>query len=278
MSNTLPNFLIIGAMRSGTTSLARYLETHPEVFLAQQKEVHYFDVNYEKGEGWYRQQFAKTMTERAIGEASPTYMYDAGVPARMAALLPQARLVAILRNPVDRAYSHYWHTRALGKEPLEFAEALAAEPERLCASTDPRVRYRYSYLDRGHYLSQLLHICKYYPRQALFVLLFEDLRRRPTETFQQVCQFLEIEGSFVPPNLGGAVNAYTTYRSVWLRNRLREWPSSFLKRVIERLNKRREASYPPLDAEMRAKLLDYFAEDNAALASWLGRDLAAWQQ
>jgi hypothetical protein len=277
-SNTLPDFLIIGAMRSGTTSLAHYLSAHPEVFIAPQKEVHYFDVNYEKGEDWYRQQFSQASAGQVIGEASPTYMYDPEVSARMFSLLPEARLIAILRNPVDRAYSHYWHNRALGRETLEFAEAVVAESERLYTSTDVRTLYRYSYLERGHYLPQLLRICNYYPRAALQVILFEDLSRNPVEIFHSVCRFLKVDEQFTPSNLGVTKNAYTTFRSVWLRNFLRDWRDSLIKRIIGRLNKQPKDSYPPLDSLTRAKLVDHFAEDNAALASWLGRDLAVWQK
>src|SRR5688572_14326389 len=114
----LPDFLIVGAMRSGTTSLHKYLQAHPDVFVASGKEVHFFDRRYGRGLDWYRSRFAGVTTERVVGEATPAYMYDENAIARIAHDLPDARLIVVLRNPVDRAYSHYWRNRSRGRENL----------------------------------------------------------------------------------------------------------------------------------------------------------------
>jgi hypothetical protein len=130
----LPNFVIIGAPRSGTTSLAHSLSQHPEVFVTMQvKELHFFDTNFDRGLDWYRQQFsgADAAAAKAAGEATPTYMYDETAMSRMAETVPDARLIAILRNPVDRAYSHYWMNRSLDREDLLFPVAIETEAERL---------------------------------------------------------------------------------------------------------------------------------------------------
>ncbi len=268
----LPNFFIAGAMRSGTTSLTRYLDAHPEVFVARQKEIHYFDLNYPKGIDWYREHFSTVGGESAIGDATPSYMYLDYAVVRMAQAVPAARIIAILRNPVDRAYSHYQLRRAVGAEQLTFTEAIAAEPQRL-ALGDPRRAC--PYLDMSRYVRQLRHICTHFPREVVHVVLFEELRDEPQRTYSEVCRFLGVDHTFVPPNLGQVVNASVTYRSTSLRKLRRHLPQP-VWRILGRLNTRR-ASYHPLGPALRAELTERFAQDNAELAAWLGHDLAMWK-
>jgi hypothetical protein len=262
-------------MRSGTTSLARYLGIHPHVFMAPVKEVHYFDWNFDRGVEWYRRQFAEAGTARAIGEATTSYMYDPQVPGRMAALLPDARLVALLRNPVDRAYSHYWHKRVRGKEPLDFEAAIAAESDRLARGDSPDA-LDYSYVDRGRYLTQLARVTEHYPREALQVVLFEDLRDRAAETFQSVCRFLGLGDEFVPPNLGEPINRFTKFRSTRLRH-ISGYLPGLVGKAVGKLNAA-NADYPPVDPAVRRQLVAIFEADVAALEAWLGRDLSLWRQ
>jgi hypothetical protein len=271
----LPNFLIVGAMRSGTTSLARYLGAHPEVFMAPVKEIHYFDRNFNQGINWYERHFLKATDEGAVGEASQTYMYDEDAVGRIATVLPKARLIAVLRNPVDRAYSHYWLNRALGREPLSFREAVDVEADRLAAG-DRSARFAYSYLDRGRYLRQLVHLYDHFPDEAVCTVLFEDLRDRPGETYSWVCRFLGADTSFVPPHLGTPLNRFTTFRSVAIRERTKRLRPG-VRRLIGHLNARTR-QYPPLEQDLRASLLREFENDNAALASRLGRDLSIWSE
>jgi len=275
MAQILPNFIIIGAMRSGTTSLARYLGAHPQVFMVAQKEIHFYDVNFERGLSWYTGQFARAGGKRAVGEATAAYMYNEEAIARMAQTVPQARLIVVLRNPVDRAYSHYWLNRARGHEPLDFAAAIAVEPERLA---NPKLEFgrRGVYLEGSRYLKHLLRVCRYYPRSALHVVIFEDLRDEPRAVFAAVCRFLGVEESFLPPNLGRPINRFVAFRSLGLRNLGRRLPRP-LRRVVDRLNVR-EASYPPLDSALRRALREQFAGENAALAGWLSRDLSIWSE
>lgn len=278
MSNgagAFPNFLIIGAARAGTTALHRYLAPHPDVFLARPKELHFFDNHFAKGADWYRDRFEGVGGQRAVGEASPSYMYSSETMQRMASLLPEARLVAILRHPVDRAYSHYWMNRWQGRETLSFTDAVAAEPGRL-QSGDSLAR-RFAYLDRGRYHRQLLEVCRRYPRHQLLVLLFDDLRDSPLPTYQELCRFLDIDDSYFPDTLGAAVNSATALRSVALWRLSRRLPTSMsgVGRTIRRLNEH-HVPYPPLPEALRQELLAGYEQDNAALAEWLGRDLSPW--
>src|SRR5436190_6023827 len=211
----LPNFVIIGAPRSGTTSLAHSLSQHPEVFVTMQvKELHFFDTaNFNRGLDWYREQFsgADAAGAKAAGEATPTYMYDDTAMKRIAQTVPDARLVAILRNPVDRAYSHYWMNRSLDREDLLFPVAIEAEAGRL-SGTDPRAARRYGYVERGRYLPYLKAVTARFSPNQLHIMITEDLDRDPTRQWKALCEFLDVDPSFTPPDLGRNVNAHADYR------------------------------------------------------------------
>jgi hypothetical protein len=265
----LPNFCIIGAMRSGTTSLARYLGAHPDIFMAQTKEVRYFDRYFEQGLEWYRSQFRGARSERAIGEATP-YMHDRASMRRMAAALPDLRLIAIVRNPVDRAYSHYWMRRAHGHETAEFADAVSPELHGSTEVDAPAARY----LRWGRYLEQLTRVFEFYPPERLHVVILEELQAAPPDHYGEVCRFLGVDDTFVPPNLGRVVNQHVTFRSRKVRKLTRRLPR-LAGRAVGRVNSVR-GSYPPMDPALRAELLRYFELANAALSSWLGKDLSVW--
>jgi hypothetical protein len=268
----LPTFLVIGAQKSATTSVIHYLGGHPDVF-ALRDEVHFFDRHYDRGIDWYRLRFAGGEEALEVGESTPEYMYFEEVPARMAQHVPAARLVAILRNPVDRAYSHYWHNRTRGVEPLAFEDALDSEEERLSGG-DPVARSRYSYLDRGRYLPQLQRVREHFPGDLLRVELFEDLQRDRTAVVRSLYRFLGLEEGIVPEGIDRARNRFVSFRSQRLRKPIRRLPGP-LRRVAARLNIR-YTEYPSLPPAVRARLHERFADDNSALASWLGRDLSLW--
>jgi hypothetical protein len=267
----LPDFLIIGAMRAGSTSLARYLAAHPGVFMPAKKELHYFDWNPERGDDWYRSQFAGATSSAKAGEATPIYIVYREAMERLAATCPEARLLAVLRNPVDRAYSHYMYNRMLGFEPLSFVDGLAAEDSRTTGVTDRRT---FDYVARGRYLQQLERVCELYPRESLRVIIFEDLVRDPAGTYREVCRFLGVDETFEPSNLGERMNSHAEYRSKLLARVSRALPGP-LARVTRQLN-RRETRYAPMDPEVRRVLEERFAPDNEALAAWLGTDLPRW--
>lgn len=270
----LPDFVIVGAMRCGTTALARYLGAHPDIFMAPEKEVHFFDRHFEEGTDWYARRFARARSEIAIaiGEATQTYMYDSIAVDRMADVVPEAKLIAILREPIDRAYSHYWLNRARGLEPLSFPEAIRAEPERL--ATSRRDRFVYSYLDRGRYLKQLKMLCGRYPRSALHVAIFESMCVDPRGVYRDVCRHLAVDPAFEPSELGRQINAHVTFRSPGLRRFAKRLPRP-MAMVIGRLNVR-EGGYPPMAGSVRSELRTTFDQEVRQLADWLGRDLSTW--
>jgi hypothetical protein len=266
----LPNFVVIGAMRSGSTSLYKYLQAHPDVFMPR-KEIHFFDVKWDRGVSWYHTRFEGYAGQSAVGEATPTYLADPVALDRMAGTIPDARLVAVLRDPTDRAYSHYWMEHARQRDPRTFEEAVADElTKRPGAPTS-------DYLDRGRYARQLEQVCERFPRTRLHVVLLDDLRDRPQETYAATCRFLGIDDGFVPPRLGERVNRFVAFRSMRVRNMRRSLPSVWrIGRIVGRLNAR-EGEYAPMAPETRAALRRHFGPDNEALAGWLGCDLSMWE-
>jgi Sulfotransferase domain len=268
----LPTFLVIGAMKSGTTSLTRYLGRHPDVLMLD-REVAFFDRFWDRGLDWYRSQFAAARDQAARGESGPTYMFKPEAVPRIASVLPDARLIAILRHPVERAYSHYWHNRTRGHEPLEFLAALDAEEERLVGA-DERIRSRFSYLSRGRYLAQLQRVADHFPRSALDVVLLDDLHADPQAVVQHLFRFLGVDDTVVPEGLGEPENPFISFRSMRLRRPIRRLPMP-LRRIAGRLNVR-YTTYPPLPPSARDAVWARFAADQGPLEGWLGRNLDCW--
>jgi hypothetical protein len=190
----------------------------------------------------------------------------------MAELLPDAKLIVVLRNPIDRAYSHYWWMRPL-TERLSFEDAVRSELSG--HDTEGRV-----YIGGGHYLERLQKVCEHYPRSALHVVIAEELRSSPAPTFAAVCRFLGVDDTVEPSNLGATINpAYVlrwpSLRPLMFKTRAFRWLPFDLGARIDRAN-RKQFKYPPMDPALRAELERYYEPYNTALAAWLGRDLDAW--
>jgi hypothetical protein len=197
----LPDFLILGAQKAGTTALYAYLRWHPQVTGPSFKEVSFFDRHYARGERWYR---AHLPIRRSgiVGEASPSYLFHPLAPERVASMVPRARLIVLLRNPVDRAFSHYQHEVALGREPLSFEDALAREDERMQGELERMLRdptyfshawWNYTYAARGRYAEQLERWLAAFARDQLLVLFTEELAGDTAGTYRRVLDFLGVD-------------------------------------------------------------------------------------
>jgi Sulfotransferase domain len=242
----LPDFLIVGAQKAGTTSLHAYLCEHDLVSAPSTKEVHFFDHAYARGLGWYRAHFERSQEGRVTGESTPYYLFHPGVPSRVASDMPDCRLIVLLRDPIDRAYSHHHHETVLGFEDLSFEEALASEADRLAGEeqrilAEPGYRsfahQHYSYRARGRYAEQLERWLEFFDRDQILVLAAEDLFAEPGETVSRVQEFIGL-----PPS------------------RPRD------------LTAKNARSYAPISATARARLQEEFAPHNARLYELLGRD------
>ena len=188
----LPNFICIGAQKSGTTTLHILLSKHPQIFLPTQKEIHYFDINYHKGSQWYAEQFSSAKKNQTCGEITPFYLFDKKTPVRIKALVPNIKLIILLRDPVDRTISHFYHAQKRGFEELDIETALNAEAERL-ATKDQKILQRHSYIARSQYLSQLSRYEKHFKDQQILVLKSEDLFAKSQNTLNKIMKFLEID-------------------------------------------------------------------------------------
>jgi hypothetical protein len=182
----LPNFLIIGAPKAGTSSLYAYLRAHPEVFMPEEKELDFFvaELNWQRGRPWYESQFETAGEASAIGEASPRYSYDpvfSGVPERIASLIPEAKLIYLVRHPIDRIRSHYVHKTLDGSEKKPAAEAIRHDPAYLATT-----RY-------GHQIERFLEV---FPRERLLVVRAEDLRDDRWAVMSRVLRFLEVDATW----------------------------------------------------------------------------------
>ncbi len=267
----LPDFLIIGGQRCGTTSLYYYLINYPGITSAHTKEVHFFDVNYEKGLHWYRAQFPTTIGKSYVkyvhkhslitGEASPYYLFHPHAPRRISEVMPKVKLIALLRNPIDRAYSQHWLEAQSGYEKLSFKDAIDSEQERLAGEWEKMLEdehyqsfnYRhYSYLARGKYVDQLQYWMNNYPKDQLLILRSEDLYTRSAEVVQQTLQFLSVFDEKI--DLQG--KEYKKYK-LPLKSGYKGKQNSPVKNI---------------DPGLRQYLVDYFKPYNARLKDLIGKD------
>ncbi len=198
-SRMLPTIIVIGAQKGGTTSLHEYLADHPAVGSSAIKEVQYFSHNSYRGLDWYRAHFPRIGEYPHAIESSPYYLFHPCAPARVRATVPDARLIAVLRDPVDRARSHHNHQFEQGFEQLDFATALAREPERLAGEeekivADPRYQsfahQHYSYAARGFYAGQLERWYALFGADQILVVASEDLFADPRATVHRVQSWL----------------------------------------------------------------------------------------
>jgi hypothetical protein len=265
----LPTFVIVGAQKSGTTTLHDLLGQLPDAWMSEPKELHFFDKHLSRGVGWYADQFQPGPEHVAWGESTPFYLYKDRVRAAMIDALPEARFVAILREPVSRAYSHYWFARSKGKEPLEsFADAVAAEPERLAKSKDGQPA-AFSYLDRGHYLRQLKDLEARVGRDRILVHLMDDLGVDATGVLRVTCTFLGLDPS-------GADHVTVRTRNTFADRTVNSADGQSKDRLQRRNVEVAGDRYPPIDPELNAELRGRFHDENLELADWLGRDLTRW--
>ena len=308
---TMPNFFIIGAQKAGTTSLYHYLAQHPQIYMSPVKEPRFFDheINsdgevVEVGRGdpvrpnapkfsnieEYRTLFRGVRNETAVGEATPLYINTPGTAERIKRYVPQARMIALLRNPADRAYSSFLHARRYGKEPLtDFAQALREEEDRV------RDNWRnvFHYRNAGLYRAQLQPYFDLFGREKVGVWLYEDLREDPVGMTRDVMRFLEVDDSFVP-NTSSKHNPAAVPNGEVSRAMMRvmdKTATAFLKvfapgskvyplasKVRRSIQSRLVVKPPPIDQEVRSELIDGYREDILKLQKLIGRDLSVWLQ
>lgn len=275
--NRLPDFLICGAQKAGTTSLNFYLRNHPGIYIPWKKELHFFDndSNFNKGIQWYTKQFSRADKDSITGESTPIYMYLDKVPVRIAGAIPSVRIIFILRNPVERAWSHYWDSVKRGRESLSFKEAIMAEPARLKMGENEK-RF-YSYIDRGYYIEQIKRYLDYFPRNQMHFILSDKLKTDTSAELKYLIRFLGIAGimrenkiskikheSRIPSN--SALNNF--FRRSYLNNFL--ITRSIYEKIFMKKNKN------IMDREINNYLYEIFRDSNRELSEFLGLKEFLW--
>ena len=259
--HALPDFIILGTQKGGSTSLYVHLMQHPQIMGVARKELHFFDYKFWLGPWWYRTNFPTKAALRRrsaelgrpvlTGEASPYYLFHPRAPRRIARVVPRVKLIALLRNPVDRALSHYHHEVRGGRETLSLEQAIGQEPERLEGEVEKILRrpmyrslahQRYSYCARGVYVDQLQAYDRHFDRDQMLVLKSEDFYERTQEVYSRVLGFL-------------GLNPFT----------------------LPDLQPRNAGQYKKKDTALEAELYDYFEPHNQRLYDHLGEDLG-WRR
>lgn len=269
----LPDFLIIGAQKAGTSWLKVALQEHPDICMYRQGEIHFFDAYFDNGLDWYESHFGHCRENLKIGEKTPQYLSNRHAPERIHKVLGEdIKLLASIRHPVDRAYSQYWHELEHGRIPpnMEFREAYRSMP----------VLSR-----RGDYLDQFRRYWGHFPKESLLVLVQEEMARSPQSAFERCCQFLEVQTQPLPQQGERKVNRSKGVRvfggpAQTLAKTLRGMPPALRKparaigrRLMRGLPMKRK--YCSLDPAVRADLSSEWTPMIEELAYELKMDLSS---
>lgn len=294
----MPNFLIIGAEKSGTTALYHYLRQHPQIYMSPVKEPRFF--SYTEGQkpkrggpghfttepitdiAAYRRLFDGVSRETAIGEATPNYIVNPEAPARIRRYIPDVKLIAILRNPAERAYSSFLQARWLGVEPItDFARALQEEEAR---KQNGWAGGWWRYKTKGFYYRQLKRYFDTFGRRQLRVYLYEDFRADPVSILQEIFEFLNVDTTFIPDttiktNVSGVPKSRFLHSMVAASRRpaiKRLIPHHLIRGLREPMRNLTLAKPPQLSQELRSQLNAAYEEDILGLEKLIGRDLSRW--
>jgi Sulfotransferase family len=297
---TMPTFLVIGAGKAGTSSLHHYLSQHPQIYITPIKEPKFFAFEGEEldfgGPGdqtahrstvtdieTYRALFDGVSGERAAGEVSPVYIYIPKAPERIEHYIPEAKLIAVLRDPVERAYSSFQHLVREGREPFDdFARAIHEEESRIKRNYAPLWHYK----EGGFYSAQLSRYLERFERRRIRIYLYEDLKEDPAGVLRDIFEFLDVDESFVPDmsaryNVGGVpknkgLHAFLT-RPNPIKAAVKPFvPTELRKRLRTSLRNRNLHSSPEISLEVRQQLIEVYREDILNLEELIQRDLSRW--
>ena len=277
---TLPNFLVIGAQRSGTSWLDQNLRNHVEIYLPKKrKEIHYFDRYYERGLKWYESFFPSESESRNykwVGEITPRYIFEPEVSERIYQTIPDCKFIVILRNPADRAYSNYGlkvRNKAYRKSFLEY---LAEHPEAF---------------EKGLYAEQLERYLQYFQLDQFLFLIFEETNKKPQQAFERIFKFLSLDSTKYSENFQKEkvnssyivkhAKSYTLIRNfvTWLRKNDLDWVFNTAKRLrVSKFIFGNAGQLPKIDSQIKQKLLADYEKDIQSLERLIQIDLSFWRQ
>lgn len=268
---SLPNFIIIGAQKSGTTWLYEVLKTHPKIKMAyDRKEVHFFDRYFDRGIKWYQERFPYDESF-LIGEATPKYIYDKDVPERIYNNLPEVKLVLILRNPVERAYSQYKYLVQEDNYQEDFGRAIKEYPD---------------ILERGLYFEQIDRYLNFFEREQLKILIFEEMINKKDEKLNEISDFLNLNVNFDENIIYGKANVskipkYKFFYSFgkYVVKKLYDYDLIFIINYLKRIGFKRlffdenKNEFPDMSMDIRKQLSEYYKKDITKLEGLLDENL-----
>lgn len=290
---SIPNFLCVGAQKAGTTTLYEVLKQHPDIYLPDVKEPHFFDEHFQKGVDWYKKTFFNQVKdETAIGEITPAYLYMNEAPQRILETLgPEVKLIFIFRNPADRAYSHFLMSKFNGYEKASFDEVMGKDNigNKTLNTTENR---RFSYKERGYYGRQLSKYMEVFPKKNMHFVLFEDLvSKNKQSAYGAILRFLGVKDSELNFNIRS--NTAKRVRNSFLQKILLNNPllSSIAKKLLPNASTRKsirtkvkhhnQKAYRndshKLSPELRELIIkDCYKEDVLLLEKLIEKDLSHW--
>jgi len=297
---TMPNFLIIGTAKAGTSALYRYMKQHPEIYMPRFKEPRFFALESEKvtclGPGDNQRFNRRTFTnindyltlfqgvsnEKAVGEASTLYLYNPRTPGRIKYYVPNMRLIAILRDPAERAYSAFLHLVREGWEPLiDFKQALRKEEMRIRGKWEPLWHYK----GMGFYYGQLKRYFDIFDQKQIKVYLYEDFKTYPIDTLQNIFHFLGLDETFTPnmstkPNVSGIpknkrLHSFLVKPSL-IKKLLKPFLPTETRWRLKNILKNKNLVKPALHPEVRQQLIELYKEDIFKTQELIQRDLSKW--
>lgn len=285
-----PDFFILGAAKCGTTSLHAWLDFHPDILMSNPKEPFFFEAEYESGREYYWETYFKHWQGQALtGDARHRNLYFPYVPERILEFNPAARFIVLLREPVARAHSHWWHWHRRGMEPLDFRSAVEADLERIesgvgvrtpeeiaeyARQLDPAGKGPYrTYVDSGYYAEQIERYLAIFPKEQFKMVFFENLVRAPKQHLEDILRFLGADPgpaeqiSCSPENINKGIS-WRSARPLFLRQLGRAFLTNPL-RTMTPSGLRRALARPPIDQDTRRWLSEHFQPHNIRLARLL---------
>jgi hypothetical protein len=286
----LPNFIIVGAPKCGTTAIFNYLKQHPQIYMPSCKEPHFFSFEGENKPHWgipnleaYSSLFEGVTDEIAIGEASTWYLYSQTAAERIRYHIPEAKLIAILRNPVERAYSSWAFRVQCGWESItNFERTLQAEQSRISDNFE----WDFHYLQTGFYYNQVKRYFDLFPRERIKIYLHEDLKADPVGLLQDLFKFLNIDINFVP-DVSVKHNITSSPRNNYLnlllarKSRLKSVVKSIItnnlrQKLVGKIRQYNRVKPFPLSPEIKQRFSQVYKEDILKLENLIERDLSSW--
>jgi len=288
------DFICIGPERSGTTWLYQCLKEHPEFCLSEPKEVNFFNssqsfwrkdlmgqTNYDKGLEWYEKHFNHCSNKKNVGEITPIYLHSPEVAERIYKTFPDVKIIAILRNPIERLYSHYMYTKLKGFYELSSFEKVIEKEK--------------GFVEESSYFKHLQNYLKYFPREKILVMIYEDIEKSPETFMREVFRFLGANDTFIPPSVNTTINPAGAVamrnKVLSMKDRIKSIPGGNLMiNILKRTSLHKKmlnsiatktgtvkVNYGRINPDTKKRLFEFYKEDIESLEKFLGRDLAFWK-